>query len=64
MSEDSQRAVPMGARKVLNWVKSHYGDIPLYVTLSTYENETSKTDKERVSYLKDYMNEVLKGMFL
>ena len=61
MSDDSQRMVPWGVRKVLNWIKAHYGDIPVHVTVSAYEDQTSQNDDERVFYLREYINEVLKG---
>ncbi|XP_069329291.1 lactase/phlorizin hydrolase [Eulemur rufifrons] len=55
-------AVPWGMRRVLNWIKEEYGDIPIYVT----ENGVGLTDSEledtdRIFYHKTYINEALKA---
>nr|XP_003405907.2 lactase-phlorizin hydrolase [Loxodonta africana] len=56
------RAVPWGMRRLLNWIKEEYGDIPIYVTengvgLANPELE----DTDRIFYHKTYINEALKA---
>ncbi|XP_006834640.1 PREDICTED: lactase-phlorizin hydrolase [Chrysochloris asiatica] len=56
------RAVPWGMRRLLNWVKEEYGDVPIYVT----ENGVGLTnpkmeDTDRIFYHKTYINEALKA---
>ncbi|KAM5280101.1 lactase/phlorizin hydrolase [Ctenodactylus gundi] len=56
------RAAPWGIRRLLNWVKEEYGDIPIYVT----ENgvglaSPALEDTDRIFYYKTYVNEVLKA---
>ena len=55
--------VPWGVRKVLNWVKSHYSNIPIHVTISAFEPTGTRNDTDRVEFIRDYANEVLKGRF-
>ncbi|XP_012581092.1 PREDICTED: lactase-phlorizin hydrolase [Condylura cristata] len=56
------RAVPWGMRRLLNWIKAEYGDIPIYIT----DNGVGLTnpqvrDTERIFYHKTYINEALKA---
>ncbi|XP_062969222.1 lactase/phlorizin hydrolase [Cynocephalus volans] len=56
------RAAPWGMRRLLNWIKEEYGDIPIYVT----ENGAGLTsldveDTDRIFYHKTYINEALKA---
>ncbi|XP_003794429.1 lactase-phlorizin hydrolase [Otolemur garnettii] len=56
------RAVPWGMRRLLNWIKEEYGDIPIYIT----ENGVGLTnpnleDTDRIFYHKTYINEALKA---
>ncbi|XP_075861608.1 lactase/phlorizin hydrolase [Microcebus murinus] len=55
-------AVPWGMRRLLNWIKEEYGDIPIYIT----ENGVGLTnprleDTDRIFYHKTYINEALKA---
>ncbi|MBZ3890104.1 Lactase-phlorizin hydrolase [Sciurus carolinensis] len=55
-------AVPWGTRRLLNWIKEEYGDIPIYIT----ENGAGLTnpaveDTDRIFYHKTYINEALKA---
>uniref|UniRef100_A0A2K5J2E8 Lactase/phlorizin hydrolase n=1 Tax=Colobus angolensis palliatus TaxID=336983 RepID=A0A2K5J2E8_COLAP len=55
------RAAPWGMRRLLNWIKEEYGDIPIYIT----ENGVGLTDPDaedtsRIFYHKTYINEALK----
>lgn len=50
-------------RKMLNWIKNKYPGIPVYVTdTGTSDNDGTLDDVHRVSYIKEYTNEVLKGI--
>lgn len=56
------RAASWGMRRLLNWIKEEYGDIPIYIT----ENGVGLTDPgvedtDRIFYHKTYINEALKG---
>ncbi|XP_005573098.3 lactase/phlorizin hydrolase [Macaca fascicularis] len=56
------RAAPWGMRRLLNWIKEEYGDIPIYIT----ENGVGLTnpnaeDTSRIFYHKTYINEALKA---
>lgn len=57
-------AVAWGMRRLLNWIKEEYGDIPIYVTENGAGFETSEIeDIRRIFYFKTYINEALKGMW-
>jgi hypothetical protein len=50
-------------RKILNWIKSHYGDVPIYVTSNGVSDTTGKlNDSERVNFHREYIDEMLKGI--
>uniref|UniRef100_A0A8D0WUP7 beta-glucosidase n=1 Tax=Sus scrofa TaxID=9823 RepID=A0A8D0WUP7_PIG len=56
------RAASWGMRRLLNWIKEEYGDIPIYIT----ENGVGLTDPgvedtDRIFYHKTYINEALKA---
>ncbi|KAM6175050.1 lactase/phlorizin hydrolase [Erethizon dorsatum] len=56
------RAAAWGMRRLLNWIKEEYGDIPIYIT----ENGVGLTseamqDTDRIFYHKTYINEALKA---
>ncbi|XP_032335258.1 lactase-phlorizin hydrolase isoform X1 [Camelus ferus] len=56
------RAASWGMRRLLNWIKEEYGDIPIYIT----ENGAGLTepdleDTNRIFYHKTYINEALKA---
>ncbi|XP_060595948.1 lactase/phlorizin hydrolase-like [Ruditapes philippinarum] len=53
---------PWAMRKTLNWIKSHYGDVPIYVTSNGVSDTTGKlNDTERVNFHKEYIDEMLKA---
>ncbi|CAO2636699.1 Lactase/phlorizin hydrolase, partial [Lemmus lemmus] len=55
-------AVPWGMRRLLNWIKEEYGDIPIYITENGHGlNDPSLDDTDRIFYHKTYINEALKG---
>lgn len=54
--------VPWGLRKLLKWVKSKYGDVPIYVMANGIDDDQNMLhDKLRVYYIQNYINEALKG---
>ncbi|XP_042325019.1 beta-klotho [Sceloporus undulatus] len=55
--------VPSGLRKVLNWVKKHYGDIDIYITASGIDDQ-SLNDSLRKFYIEKYVRETLKAYHL
>ncbi|XP_038281513.1 lactase-phlorizin hydrolase [Canis lupus familiaris] len=56
------RAAPWGTRRLLNWIKEEYGDIPIYITENGVGLGNSKVDDtDRIFYHKTYINEALKA---
>ena len=56
--------VPWGLRKLLNHIKTSYGDVPIYITengFSEGEGPLNTKDVARINYYKAYINEALKG---
>lgn len=54
--------VPWGLRKVLRWVKSKYGNVPVYVMANGIDDDQNMVhDRLRVYYIQNYINEALKG---
>lgn len=50
---------------MLNWVKYTYGDFPIYITENGVSDRNgSLQDDHRISYYRQYINNVLKGVFL
>ncbi|XP_046546593.1 lactase-phlorizin hydrolase-like [Haliotis rubra] len=57
------RVAPLGMRKTLNWIKSRYNNIPVYITENGIPDTTGDIhDDTRVDYHRDYVDEVLKAM--
>ncbi|XP_057626296.1 lactase/phlorizin hydrolase-like isoform X2 [Chionomys nivalis] len=55
-------AVPWGMRRLLNWIKEEYGDIPIYITENGHGlNSPTLDDTQRIFYHKTYINEALKA---
>lgn len=63
LNSPSQVAVvPWGLRKVLNWLKAKYGDLPMYIISNGIDDDPhAAQDNLRVYYLQNYVNEALKG---
>ncbi|XP_077154355.1 klotho [Ranitomeya variabilis] len=55
--------VPWGLRKILNWIKTKYGDIPVYV-LGNGIDDGKLDDKLRIYYIQHYINEALKATLI
>ncbi|XP_072260389.1 klotho isoform X1 [Pyxicephalus adspersus] len=62
-SAHNNAVVPWGLRKILNWVKSKYGDIPIYI-LANGIDDGHLEDKLRVYYMQHYINEALKATLI
>ncbi|XP_067665990.1 lactase/phlorizin hydrolase-like [Haliotis asinina] len=59
------RVAPLGMRKILNWIKNRYNNIPVYITENGIPDTTGDIDDDaRVDYHRDYVDEVLKAMTL
>src|SRR5699024_10765389 len=54
--------VPSGLRKVLNWIKTHYGNTPVLISENGYEDHGEIFDFDRIKYLKSFLNETLKAI--
>ncbi|CAH2301141.1 lactase-phlorizin hydrolase, partial [Pelobates cultripes] len=57
------RAVAWGLRRLLNWIKEEYGDIPIYITENgvATDNSNDYDDTNRIFYYKTYIDEALKA---
>lgn len=59
---DWLKVTPFGLRKILNWIKIHYNNVPVYVTENgVSDTNGSLTDLHRIHYYRTYINEMLKG---
>ncbi|KAK3085076.1 hypothetical protein FSP39_023890 [Pinctada imbricata] len=57
------KVTPFGIRRMLNWVKYKYGDIPIYITENGISDRNgSLNDQHRIFYYKHYINNVLKAI--
>ncbi|XP_026635570.1 lactase-phlorizin hydrolase [Microtus ochrogaster] len=55
-------AVPWGMRRLLNWIKEEYGNVPIYITENGHGlYGPSLDDTDRIFYHKTYINEALKA---
>uniref|UniRef100_A0A2K5P4S3 Klotho n=1 Tax=Cercocebus atys TaxID=9531 RepID=A0A2K5P4S3_CERAT len=66
LNSPSQVAVvPWGLRKVLNWLKFKYGDLPMYIISNGIDDGLhAEDDQLRVYYMQNYINEALKAHIL
>ena len=58
------QVVPFGMRRLLAWIKEHYGDVPVYITengVSEPDGEMNLEDEMRSKFYRAYINEALKG---
>nr|XP_033803387.1 klotho isoform X2 [Geotrypetes seraphini] len=61
-SPNRTAVVPWGLRRMLNWVKSKYGNIPIYILANGIDdNQEEFQDKLRMYYIQNYINEALKA---
>ncbi|XP_067663553.1 lactase/phlorizin hydrolase-like [Haliotis asinina] len=55
--------VPWGMRKMLNWVRNTYGNIPIYLNENGLsDNNGTLDDQHRINFFRAYINEVLKAI--
>ncbi|XP_007889465.2 klotho [Callorhinchus milii] len=64
VSPDRRAVVPWGLRKLLRWIKSKYGNVPIYITSNGIDDNSPINDKLRVYYIQNYINEALKALKL
>ena len=56
---------PWGLRSILQWIKSHYGDVDVHVTENGVSDRLGNLDDlHRVYYYKHYLNQLLKAISL
>ena len=56
------RPYPRGLRHALNWVRDQYNNVTVYITENgVSDRDGSLEDTARITYLRDHVNEVLKG---
>ncbi|CAJ0940651.1 unnamed protein product [Ranitomeya imitator] len=59
---DQHRPVAWGLRRLLNWVKEEYGDVPVYITENGVSTDRDDfDDTARILYYKTYIVEALKA---
>ncbi|XP_054830414.1 klotho [Eublepharis macularius] len=64
-SPSGSRVVPWGLRKLLQWVKMKYGDVPIYIIANGVDDKPNTAeDKLRIYYIQNYINEALKAYTL
>lgn len=57
-----QALVPWGLRRMLGWVKNRYGnELPIVITASGVDDQAPHNDQLRQHYIRDYLQEALKG---
>ncbi|XP_042539458.1 lactase-phlorizin hydrolase [Dipodomys spectabilis] len=62
ISSAMHKVVPWGMRRLLNWIKEEYGEIPIYITENGVGLEDPKVDDtDRIFFHKTYINEALKA---
>ncbi len=60
---DWLKFAPFGMRKVLNWIKNNYNNVPVYITENGVSDHNGTVDDDhRIRFLRHYINEVLKGV--
>ncbi|PNF23684.1 Myrosinase 1 [Cryptotermes secundus] len=54
--------VPWGLRKILNWIKKEYKNVPVVITENGFSDDGKVNDTERTKYLVSHMSEMLKAV--
>ena len=49
-------------RKGLNWVRAHYGDVPVYLQTGYLTEPGVINDTDRIVIIRAFANEALKGL--
>ena len=56
---------PQGLRKLLNWIRTRYNGIDVYIAeTGTMDITDGVRDKTRVEWVREHADEVLKGKFI
>ncbi|KAH3891376.1 hypothetical protein DPMN_015475 [Dreissena polymorpha] len=59
------KVTPFGMRKILNWVKKEYNNVPVYVTENGVSDRNGTLrDYHRIHFYRTYINELLKAIRL
>ncbi|KAK7499139.1 hypothetical protein BaRGS_00009686, partial [Batillaria attramentaria] len=59
------RVTPFGIRRLVNWIRRQYGDVPIYITENGLsDRNASLSDEHRVYFYRNYINELLKAINL
>ncbi len=62
VSDLRQALVPWGLRRMLGWVRDHYGDrLPIIITATGVDDQAVHDDQLRQRYIRSYLQEALKG---
>ena len=57
------KVAPFGIRRLMNWLKSNYGSIPIYITENGFSDYVGNIDDlQRIYYYKHYINQLLKAV--
>ncbi|KAK4878338.1 hypothetical protein RN001_010844 [Aquatica leii] len=56
------RSVPWGFRKLLNYIKNHYGDPIVIITENGFPDDKQLDDCDRITYFKDTLGAMLDAM--
>ncbi|XP_063778826.1 beta-klotho [Pseudophryne corroboree] len=60
-SSNGLAVVPYGIRRLLNWIKKNYGNVPIYITANGVEDKYSENDELRKHYLQQYNQQLLQA---
>ncbi|XP_068124189.1 beta-klotho [Hyperolius riggenbachi] len=53
--------IPPGIRKLLNWLKKNYGNLPIYITANGIDDKSPDSDQLRMYYLEEYNKQLLQA---
>ncbi|XP_053434122.1 beta-klotho [Nycticebus coucang] len=56
--------IPWGERKLLRWVRKHYGDVDVYITANGIDDQALENDQLRKYYVERYIQEALKAYLI
>ncbi|XP_021938454.1 myrosinase 1-like isoform X2 [Zootermopsis nevadensis] len=58
----SFQVVPWGLRKMLNWIKTEYDNVPVVIAENGFSDNGEVEDSERIRYLVMHVSEMLKAV--
>ncbi|XP_069833638.1 beta-klotho [Dendropsophus ebraccatus] len=53
--------VPHGIRRLLNWLRKRYGNVPIYVTANGVDDKALENDELRIYYVQKYTQQLLQA---